>query len=375
MVDPKLIILIITIPCGFFASLAIYNRNRKNLTNILVALIVFIGAVLGSLFSLLKQAIYPYNPAIAKIFAILLHTSFISMGIPSSIFSIHFMELKNKSVPKFLYFLTPIPVVILIGWIIIDPQVMELVVHSPNTIDSVFSPIYSIITGGYLFVTFSILLAELGYIAYSSKSYPRLRRRMIIFTIVLSIGLYGAIFSMLFFSLFVKKWPQPTALFVIFSTIGITIISVKTFSLQQFTLWHGCPKLLIEKDGTAFCLNTEGAPREVTVVDLGGIIEEIQIDKNVLKTDRNNCSNIVFSNKQGIVCCLTTHEPIKVLGEVVTKDEMELARTMEIMQEKGLCADCLHKIIAYRKEHKEMTDSEIRTFFLGIRAEDFFGVA
>ncbi|MBD3191798.1 MAG: hypothetical protein GF308_14220 [Candidatus Heimdallarchaeota archaeon] len=375
MFDPKLIVLIITIPCGFLASLTIYNRNRKNLTNILIAIIVFIGAVLGSLFSLLKQAIYPYNPFVSKIFAILLNTSFISIAIPSSIFSIHFWKLKNKSIPQFIYFLTPIPVIILTGWIIINPQVIELVVHSYNTIDTLFSPVYSITTGIYLFVTFSVFLAELGYIAHSSKSYPRLRRRMIIFTIFLSIGLYGAIFSMLFFSFFVRDYPQPTALFVIFSAICITFISVKTISVQQFTLWHSCPKLLIEKDGTAFCLNVDRAPREITVVDLGGIIEEIQIDKNVLKTERNNCSNIVFSNDEGIVCCLTTHEPIKVLDEVVKEDEMELARTMEIMQDKGLCAECLHKIIAYRKEHKEMTDSEIRKIFLGLRAEDFFGVA
>ena len=47
---------------------------------------------------------------------------------------------------------------------------------------------------------------------------------------------------------------------------------------------------------------------------------------------------------------------------------------MEIMQGNELCAECLYKIIAYRKEHKEKSIQEIRTIFLGIRSEEFFGL-
>jgi hypothetical protein len=53
---------------------------------------------------------------------------------------------------------------------------------------------------------------------------------------------------------------------------------------------------------------------------------------------------------------------------------MELAKDMDILEGNELCSECLHKIIAYRKEHKDKSDFDIRNLFMGIRAEEFFGV-
>ena len=142
-------------------------------------------------------------------------------------------------------------------------------------------------------------------------------------------------------------------------------------------IWHGCPKLkaINHTNNSTLCLNTkDGVPIEVKLLDLGNIIERIQLDAEVLKTGSENCTNTVFSDEDDIVRCLTTHEPIKVLGETVTRQEMELARNMDIMEGNELCAECLHKIIAYRKEHKTKSDSEIKMLFLGVRAEEFFGI-
>ena len=115
--------------------------------------------------------------------------------------------------------------------------------------------------------------------------------------------------------------------------------------------------------------------KSVKVLDLGEIIERIQIDTDILKTGADNCANSIFSNSDDVVCCLTTHYPIKVLNEEVTRDEMELAKAMDILDGKELCSECLHKIIAYRKEHKDKTNAEIKMLFMGIGAEEFFGVA
>jgi hypothetical protein len=132
---------------------------------------------------------------------------------------------------------------------------------------------------------------------------------------------------------------------------------------------------LLENNSTAICMNAEDGSCNINVLDLGEIIERIQIDTKILKTGSGNCANTVFSDEKGIVRCLTTHLPIEVLGQKVTREEMELARDMDIMNGNELCAECLHKIIAYRKEHKEKSDSEIKLLFLGIRAEEFFGVS
>ncbi|MFW9924676.1 MAG: hypothetical protein ACFFDW_15445, partial [Candidatus Thorarchaeota archaeon] len=65
---------------------------------------------------------------------------------------------------------------------------------------------------------------------------------------------------------------------------------------------------------------------------------------------------------------------ILVLGEKISREEMELAHELTFLSEKELCSLCLHKIIAYIKENKNKTKAEIKTLFLGIRAEDFFGI-
>ena len=104
------------------------------------------------------------------------------------------------------------------------------------------------------------------------------------------------------------------------------------------------------------------------------MIEQIQIDKNILGTDQRNCMNAVFCEEDKIVRCLTTHKPIEIFGEIVTQKEMELSREMLTNLEEEFCAECLHKIIAYRKEHKDLSEQEIKQIFLGLRAEDFFGL-
>ena len=227
-----------------------------------------------------------------------------------------------------------------------------------------------------MFFVYILFVIELRMMAKRAESFPTLKRRMNIITAGFAIGLFCAFLTIFVLQPIFPNTTQPTSLFVILTSLIVLLALSGSLSRGKKQLWHGCPKLKIEKDGTSLCLNSEdGITISVKVLDLGAIIERIQIDSKVLKTGVGNCANTIFTNGNGIVRCITTHEPIKVLGENVKREEMELARSMDIMIGNELCADCLHKVIAYRKKHQDKSDAEIKLLFLGIRAEEFFGVS
>ncbi|MHA1212558.1 MAG: hypothetical protein ACTSSH_08860 [Candidatus Heimdallarchaeota archaeon] len=379
MLNIKLIINAIAIPFGSVATILIISKNRRNIANILIGLIALLGGVITIMFSLLKEFYFSINPEVAIVFAKLTYLSIYLATIPALSFSLFFWRAKYKKLPRYLHILAFVPALSLALWLFIEPNIITLQETAywgdfygiNNFIKLPFSICSSII----MLLVLILIIVELQIMARRAKSYPALRRRMNIFTWGFAIGFGGAFLSIFVFQTIFSNTFQPSALFVIILSLSLALSFSKSLSRGKTKLWHGCPKLLIEKDGTTCCVNTEdGVPITIKVLDLGAIIERIQIDTKVLKTGQGNCANIVFSNGKNGICCLTTHKPIKVLNEIVTREEMELAREMEIMEGKELCSDCLHKIIAYRKEHKEKSNAEITTFFLGVRAEEFFGV-
>ncbi|RLI68817.1 MAG: hypothetical protein DRO63_02015, partial [Candidatus Gerdarchaeota archaeon] len=235
---------------------------------------------------------------------------------------------------------------------------------------------FTIYSSVIMLFTVVLLIVELQLIAQRTKDFPSLKRRMHILAAVFALGFLGSLVSIFFVQFLTSKVKyQPAVIFVIASTISISLILLKTISREHRKLWHGCPKLLREKDGTTYCLNTpDGVPKQVKLLDLGNIIEKIQIEVDILKTGEENCANVLFSDDENNVRCLTTHEYIMVLDEIVQQKEMELAQEMDIMENNKLCSECLHKIIADCKTHKDKSDGKIRTFFLGVRGEEFFGL-
>jgi len=341
-------------------------------------MITFCGGVLAVIFSMLKEYFY----SVAKIntailFAKFMLFSFFLMTIPALSFSIFFWRAKYKSIPRSLHFVAPFPALVLSIWLFLDSDILELV-ETTYSVNIQVKLAFTIVSVLSMFLIFLLLIIEMRLMAKRATSFPDLQRRMNFFLIAFTIGFGGALIFIYLFQ-FIPGFHdalQPATIFIIFAAIFFSLAFTATLSHGGKKLWHGCPKLLVENGCDTQCLNSEdGDVKTVKVLDLGEIIERIQIDIDILKTGEDNCANTIFSNSEDIVCCLTTHEPIMVLGEKVTRDEMELARTMDIMHGKELCSDCLHKIIAYRKEHKDKSDAEIKMVFLGIRAEDFFGVS
>ncbi len=377
LISIKLIIDAIAIPLGSIATIMIISKNKRNVANILFGMITFCGGVLAVIFSLLKEYYYLLgNNNVAIWFDKLMLFSFFLMTIPALSFSIFFWRAKYKSIPRYLHFFVFIPAFSLSLWLFLDKDILELVptAYSVNTQFTLAFTIISVLT---MFLIFLLLVIELRMMAKRAESFPDLRRRMNLFTYVFAIGFGGAFISIYLFQ-FIPGFQnalQPSTLFLIFAVIVFALAFTAALSHGKKKLWHGCPKLLIENGDDTYCLNSEeGDAKPVKVLDLGEIIERIQIDIDILKTGADNCTNTIFSNSDDTVCCLTTHHPIKVLNEEVSRDEMELARAMDIMVGKELCSECLHKIIAYRKEHKDKSDAEIRMLFLGMRAEEFFGL-
>ncbi len=377
MVNLKLIIDAIAIPFGTIATIIIISKNKRNLANILFGLITFCGGVLAVIFSLLNEYYYSIakiNTAI--IFAKLMLFSFFLMTIPALSFSIFFWRAKYKSIPRYLHLIAPVPALALSTWLFIDTELIELV-ETTYSVNLQLKLAFTIVSVLSMFLIFLLLIIEMRMMAKRASSFPDLQRRMNFFLIAFTIG-FGGAFIFIYLFQFIPGFQdalQPSTIFIIFAAIFFSLAFTATLSHGGKKLWHGCPKLLIENGGNTLCLNSEeGDAKAVKMLDLGEIIERIQIDIDILKTGPANCANTIFSNSNDIVCCLTTHYPIKVLNEEVTRDEMELARTMEIMNGKELCSECLHKIIAYRKKHKDKSDAEIKMVFLGVRAEEFFGL-
>jgi hypothetical protein len=365
---------IIAATCGFVASITIFLRNPRNTANILVGLLAISGGFFAPLFGTLREFFFPRNEYLGFLFGKFSLIALIAMTIPALCFSFFFWKGKNPKIPNLIYFFAVIPASILIFWLLLDSEAYSLV-ETPYGLNNHMSFRFSIVSLSCLLPIFLIFLIELTYMAVKARSFPSLYKRMVWVVVGFSVGVGGGMASIIIIQFWFKNIFQPAGIFIILSAISLAITMSRTFSIKKEKLWHGCPKLLKQTDGMCFCLNVEeGAPKEVKVLDLGNIIEHIQIDIDVLKTGEKNCANIVFVNDDQIVCCLTTHEPVKILGEIVTRKEMELAKALDIMEGNELCAECLHKIIAYRKEHKDQSDSEIRAYFLGVRAEEFFGV-
>lgn len=380
LVSSKLIIDAIAIPLGTIATIVIISKNKRNLANILFGLITFFGGVLAVIFSLLKESYYLLgNNNVAIWFDKLMMFSLFLMTIPALSFSIFFWRAKYKSIPRYLHVFVFIPAFSLSLWLFLDKDILELVPTKSNYgVNTQFKLAFAIISVLIMILIFLLLVIEMRMMAKRATSFPDLRRRMNLFTYVFAFGFGGALISIYLFQ-FIPGFQdalQPSSLFIIIAAIIFSLAFTAALSHGKTKLYHGCPKLLIENGGDTFCMNSEeGDAKTVKVLDLGEIIERIQIDTDILKTGADNCANSIFSNSDNIVCCLTTHNPIKVLNEEVSRDEMELARAMEIMDGKKLCSECLHKIIAYRKEHKDKTNAEIKMLFLGIGADEFFGVA
>jgi hypothetical protein len=378
LVSVKLIIDAIAIPLGTIATIIIISKNKRNLANILFGLITFCGGVLAVIFSLLKEYFYfsgKIYPAI--LFTKFMLFSFFLMTIPALSFSIFFWRANYKTIPRYLHFLAPVPAFALSLWLFLDEEIIELVGTS-YSVNMQLKLVFTIISVLSMFLIFLLLIIEMRLMAKRATSFPDLQRRMNLFLVVFTIG-FGGAFVFIYLFQFIPGFQyalQPSTIFIIFAAIFFSLAFTAALSHGKKKLWHGCPKLLIENGGDTFCLNSEeGDAKPVKVLDLGVIIERIQIDTDILKTGADNCANTVFSNSEDIVCCLTTHYPIRVLNEEVSRDEMELARTVDIMNGKELCPECLHKIIAYRKAHKDKSDAEIKMVFIGIRAEEFFGLA
>ena len=375
MVNIKLIIDAIAIPFGLIASIVIISRNKRNIANILIGLTAFLGGFVSVVFGLLKEIYFPINMDLTMIFVKLAFISLFSMSIPANSFSIFFWKARYKKIPNFLHSLTALPTIALSIWIFVDKDSIQYVSTEYGLNNFLTEPliIYSLII---VFLTLILLVIELQFMAKNSKSFPHLKRRMHLFTAGFGIGFGGSFLSLFLFQYIFPDVIQPYSLFVIFSTISLTLAFSITLSEEEVSLWHGCPKLLENNGFGTMCANTkDGVPIDVKLLDIGNIIERIQIDAEVLKTGLDNCTNTVFCESDNIVRCLTTHEPILVLGEAVSREEMELARQMDVMDGNELCSSCLHKIIAYKKEHKEKTNAEIKLLFLGVRAEEFFGVS
>jgi len=377
LVNLKLLIDAIAIPFGLIATIVIISRNKRNIANILIGLTAFLGGVASATFSALKEIFYTIDLDMSLLFCKFSFLSMFSMTIPVLSFSIFFWKAKYKALPGLLHLFAPLPTIFLAIWLFIKKDSIYFIetTYGINNFLSTSIIIYCLV---FICLTLIILTLALVYMANSAKSFPQLRHLMNIFTVVFIIGFGSSFFSLFLFQYIFRDIFQPYALFVILTTLSLTIIFSITLSQEEKTIWHGCPKLKANSnsDNSTLCLNTEdGVPIEIKLLDLGNIIERIQLDTEVLKTGSENCTNTVFSDDSDIVRCLTTHEPIKVLGENVTRQEMELARNMDIMEGNELCAECLHKLIAYRKEHKTKTDSEIKMLFLGARAEEFFGIA
>ncbi len=375
MVNLKLIIDGIAIPFGIIASTVIISRNKRNIANILIGLIAFLAGVVSVSFGLLKEIFFPINENLAMIFVKLAFLSMFLMTIPSLSFSIFFWKAKYKKIPNFLHVIAFIPSIILTIWLFVDPHCIQFVKTDYGIINFLTEPliIYSLVI---ILLTLLLTVIALRFMAKNAKAFPQLKRRMNLFTVGFTVGFGGSFLSLFLLEYLFQDVIQPYALFVIFTTISLTLAFSTSLSEEEVTLWHGCPKLLHNNGSSTMCINTDdGLPVDVKLLDIGNIIERIQIDTEVLKTGSENCTNTVFSDEDSIVRCLTTHKPIKVLDEQVTREEMELARQMDIMNGNELCSDCLHKIIGYRKEHKNKTDSEIKMLFLGMRAEEFFGVS
>lgn len=375
LVNVKLILDAIALPFGLIATFMIIFRNKRNIANILIGLTTFLGGFVPVLFALLKEIYYFRNPQLALTFTKIAISSIIWMTIPILSFSIFFWRARYEKIPQFLHGFVLLPAIILTIWIFAGQNTITFV-ETPLGINNIIALPLTILSGMTVIAVYALLMTELLIMAHTVKSFPKLQRRMNIFAAGLGLGFGGAILFIFLLQYFMQNSLQPTALFVLIFTIVPTVLFSKTMSQEKKYMWHGCPKLLMENGCTTICMNSEeGEMLEVKVLDLGELIERIQIDTDILKTGKGNCANTVFVDEENIVKCLTTHEPIKVLGEIVTREEMELARNMDILEGNELCSECLHKIIAYRKEHKEKSDFEIKNLFLGIRAEEFFGVS
>ncbi|NHJ48193.1 MAG: hypothetical protein FK733_10440 [Asgard group archaeon] len=373
MPNVNLIFNAIAIPLSSIATILIISKNRRNITNILLGLAAFLGGVLTPTFELLKELYFSSNINLAIFFAKMTYLSILIMTIPTLSFSIFFWRAKYKKIPRFLHFLVGIPAFGLGIWLFLDNDVVELTEINLG-INNVVELPFAFTAGAIMFLVFVIFVLELFIMTRRAKSFPQLRRRMIVITVGFGVGLFLAFLSIFIFQPLFTETLQPTSIFIIVT--AVTVLSALSGSLSKgkMQVWHGCPKLHRENNCTAICMNAEEGTCSVNVLDLGEIIERVQLDTNILKTGPGNCANTIFSDEKGIVRCLTTHLPIKVLDQEVTREEIELARDMDIMNGNELCADCLHKIIAYRKEHTDKSDSEIKLLFLGIRAEEFFGI-
>jgi hypothetical protein len=374
MPNVKIIINAIAIPLSSIATILIISKNRRNIANILIGLTAFLGGVSASTFALLKELTFYTNLSLAIFFAKMTYLSFLLMTVPTLSFSIFFWRAKYKRIPQELHFGVGIPALIMGIWLFLDTNIVELTEVNLGINNIVKLP-FAFTTGALMLLVFMVFILELIIMTRRAKSFPQLRRRMIIITVGFGVGLLLAFLSLFIFQPIFTETIQPAALFIIVTSISVLLALSGSLSKEKIQIWHGCPKLLVENNSIAICMNSEEGTCSVNVLDLGEIIERVQLDTKILKTGEGNCANTVFSDEKGVVRCLTTHNPIKVLDQTVSREEMELARDMDIMAGNELCAECLHKIIAYRKEHSDKSDSEIKLLFLGIRAEEFFGVS
>lgn len=375
MVKLLLIFNALTIPTGLVATTAIFYKNVKNIPNILIGLVIFFGAVIGSSLELVIQLIYSTNPSLALLFAKISHFSFIMIITPFLIFHILYQKTKHEFISNVFYVVPVLPTLFLTVWLFAFPGTLTLVERTYGIALSLTDP-YRIVAAIFLLVVLIVFILEFSYMAYEAKEFPLLTRLMGVFIFGFTLGVGGKIFSVFFFPLIFEGLPDPSTLFVFLGTVIITVALTITISPSTTVIWHGCPKLYIDKSGQAYCMNTSdsGVPREIQLFDIGDMIEKVQIDLSHLKTDKNYCSNLIFAKDDGIVRCVASHQPIEVLGEVVTKEEMTFTRETLMSLETEFCADCLHKVIVYLREHEELTETELKDSLSSCTAEDFFGM-
>jgi hypothetical protein len=372
LVATTLIIEAITIPFGLITAIIVIHRNPRNIANILIGITALLAGVISELFAVLMHLFYTSNLALAITFGKLSLLSIFWMTIPTISFSLFFWKVKLQGINKYMHIFSVIPSVLLSIWLFVEKNSIGISQISFG-LKIVVQPAFGITAIVLMLMVFIVFVMELLIMTKQTEYFPELHNRMLIFTIGFSIGIIGSFISLILVDYIFTEAIPIASFFVIFTSLCTTLAFALTISESDTKIWHGCPKLM-RINGSYCCLNSDTVdPQEVKLIDLGNIIERIQIDKDVLKTEANNCTNTVFSNENGIVCCLTNHKPIKIIGEKVTQEEMELAKEMELLDQQEPCSECLHKIIAYRKEHKTKSILEIKQQFQGIRAEDFFG--
>ncbi|MEA2070090.1 MAG: hypothetical protein U9O98_02255, partial [Asgard group archaeon] len=273
MASLELILNSVAIPAAFLASLVILFRNPENITNILVSVTLLIGGVLGVSFDLAKELVYSLNLHLALIFEKMAFVMIFWLILPLGVFSIFFWRSLYHSLPHFLHIFSPVIPLAMTLWLFLDETTIQLI-PTDFGILTIQKKSFSIVSFVLLLIVFLFFLSELGYMAYKSRSFPKLQRKMISFIIGIGIGFIGSLFSVFIFPLLFPLALPPTPIFIIIGSMSLIIICLKAIARESQKFWHGCPKLSREIDGTKICLNVDDLeePKEVNLLDISAVV-------------------------------------------------------------------------------------------------------